>query len=282
MIECAWLVLRAAGLILTLRAAGAALFLAAFMRSLPAQQRELRALSLRAGGAALAVVALQLLIEPVRAGGEWAASVDRDVLRLTLGSAGVAALLARCAGLACLWLAAVHKRGAVLLGAGLALCVGSFALTGHTVSHQPRPLLAALLLMHVAVVTFWFGALAPLNRILKLAPAAEAARALQAFSRYAVALVPVIGVVGAALAALLLPDAAALLTPYGLLLLAKVALFMTLLLIAARNRLRLLPDLVRGTMHAAVRLRRSIALESVLITTVLAVTALMTGFFSPD
>jgi copper resistance protein D len=91
----------------------------------------------------------------------------------------------------------------------------------------------------------------------------------------------VIAVAGAALAALLLPDVGALLRPYGRLLLAKVALFVLLMGLAALNRLRLAPALAAGARTAPASLRRSIALEYALICVVLAVTAVMSGSFSP-
>jgi putative copper resistance protein D len=113
------------------------------------------------------------------------------------------------------------------------------------------------------------------------APAA-AARALAAFSAVAVWLVPLIAVAGLGMAVLLLPDVAALWRPYGLALLTKVTLFALLMALAALNRLRLTPAFARGEASAAAALRRSIALEYVLICVVFAVTAVMTGSFSPQ
>src|SRR5205823_4919182 len=84
-----------------------------------------------------------------------------------------------------------------------------------------------------------------------------------------------------ATAAVLLPDFAALLAPYGLLLGAKLMLFAALMGLAALNRLRLTPALARGEPGALPRLRGSLAAEYVLICAVLTVTAVLTGFFSP-
>jgi len=58
--------------------------------------------------------------------------------------------------------------------------------------------------------------------------------------------VPLIALAGAGIAAVLLPDFAALLAPYGLLLSAKLMLFAALMALAALNKLRLAPALGRG------------------------------------
>src|SRR4029077_14399767 len=95
-------------------------------------------------------------------------------------------------------------------------------------------------------------------------------------------LVPLIPLAGLGMAAVLLPDFAALLAPYGLLLGAKLMLFAALMGLAALNKLRLSPALARGEPAALPRLRRSLAAEYVLICAVLSVTAALTGFFSPS
>ncbi|MGC1729074.1 MAG: CopD family protein, partial [Steroidobacteraceae bacterium] len=104
---------------------------------------------------------------------------------------------------------------------------------------------------------------------------------LARFSAAAVRLVPLIALAGAVLAVLLLPDTAALLEPYGRLLLFKVALFVLLMGLAALNRLRLVPQIERGKARALRTLRLSMTAEYLLISGAIAVTAVMTGFYSP-
>jgi putative copper export protein len=84
------------------------------------------------------------------------------------------------------------------------------------------------------------------------------------------------------MAALLLPDVAALLQPYGELLIAKVVLFAVLLGLAALNKWRFGPAIERGDTQAARGFRRCVVSEYVLIVAVLSVTAVMTTFFSPE
>jgi putative copper export protein len=199
-----------------------------------------------------------------------------------LASPAGAALLARLGGALCVALglsgSAPARRRLALIGA--TAIVGSFALTGHTAVHPWRVLLAPMLLTHVAIVTFWFGSLGPLHRVLRLETPAQAAAAVARFSALAVWLVPLIAAAGIGMALLLLPDAAALRRPYGLLLLAKAALFAVLMGLAAVNRLRLAPALARTQARAP--LRRTLALEYLLICLVLGVTAVMTGRYSPE
>jgi putative copper export protein len=283
MIEGSWLVLRAAGLVFSLQAAGAALFAALFggrlSRSAPAVAR----VGVRAALAALAVLAAQALLEPVHLAGEVAGLGDVGLLRVFLASSVATALGVRIAGLVCVAIG-LRRRAAgaqVLALAGSVATVGSFLLTGHTAVHSPRALLAALLFVHLMIVTFWFGSLWPLRQLTALEAPAQAARALTAFSAVALWLVPLLALAGAGLAALLLPDLAALAQPYGLLLLGKVALFALLMALAALNRLRFAPALAHAAARARTPLRRSIALEYALICAALALTAVMTGSFSP-
>ena len=84
------------------------------------------------------------------------------------------------------------------------------------------------------------------------------------------------------MAALLLPDFAALRQPYGELLVAKAVLFAVLLGCAALNKWRLGPGLEHGGPQAGLRFRRVVITEYVIMAVVLAITAVMTTFFSPE
>src|SRR5579872_2716559 len=194
MIDGAWLVLRAAGLVLSMQAIGAALFIARVARQLDRSMAMVRTGGQRAALAALAVLAAQLLIGPVELAGEAAALVDRFEVRLFLTTSAAASLLTRFAGAACV--VAGLRTGArapyPLAVAGSILMIGSFTLTGHTVAQPLRLPLASLLLVHVTVVGFWFGALRPLRQVVALECTAVASAVLTTFSALAVWLVPVI------------------------------------------------------------------------------------------
>jgi len=283
MTELAWVTLRAASLVLLFQAAGAALFTAAFAHRLERAAPAIRRTGVRAAAGALAVLAAQYLFEPVHLAGEWAGIADASLHRLVLTSSTGAALAVRAAGLAGVAIG-LRRAGLAAHSAGVAgslAALGSFALTGHTALDAHRLLLAPLLLAHLALAAFWFGSLWPLRQLCALEPRERAACVIEAFSSGALWLVPLIPLAGAGIAVVLLPDFAALLAPYGLLLGAKLMLFAALMGLAALNKLRLSPALARGEPGALARFRRSVAAEYVLICAVLVVTAVLTGFFSP-
>jgi putative copper export protein len=84
------------------------------------------------------------------------------------------------------------------------------------------------------------------------------------------------------MALLLVPALAVLATPYGELLIAKLIGFALLMGLAAANKWRFGPAIARGEARAAHLFRRSVVSEYVLIIAVLAITAVMTTFFSPE
>jgi putative copper export protein len=283
MTDLAWVALRAASLVLLFQAAGAALFTAAFAHRLTRSAPAIRRTGVRTAAGALTVLAAQYLFEPVHLAGEWAGIADASLHRLVLGSSTGAALAVRAAGLAGVAIG-LRREGLAAKTTGIAgslTAVGSFALTGHTALDAHRLVLAPLLLVHLILVAFWFGSLWPLRQLCALEPREQAARVIEAFSSGALAFVPLIPLAGAGIAAVLLPDFAALLAPYGLLLSAKLMLFAALMSLAALNKLRLAPALRRGEPGALLRFRRSVAAEYILICAVFAVTAVLTGFFSP-
>jgi putative copper export protein len=284
MTDLAWVALRGAGLVLLFQGVGAALFSLAFERLLTRAGPAIRRSALRASGGALAVLAAQYFMEPVRLAGEWAGIADASLHRMVLGSSLGASLGARLAGLLGVAIG-LSRSGPVAKAAALAgsvAALASFALTGHTSVAPHRLLLASLLLAHLAIVAFWFGSLWPLRQVLALEPREQAARLVEAFSSAAVWLVPLIPLAGIGMAIELLPDWAALLAPYGLVLILKLSLFAGLMGLAAANRLRLTPALARGEPAALPRLRCTVAAEYALICVVLAATAVLTGLMSPE
>lgn len=284
MTDLAWVAARAIGFALLLQAVGAVLFAERFVPLAPGLRPALARLARNAAAGALAALAVQYLLEPARMAGELSGILDPALQRVLLSSSLGAALVTRAAGLACVVIAgrprSAWSRGVAL--AGVALAVGSFVLTGHTYASPLHLLLAPLLLAHLLILAFWFGSLSPLSLAARDQPLASAARLLAAFSALALWLVPVIALAGLAMAWVLLPDLAALGRPYGLLLIGKVLLYALLLCLGALNKLRLLPAMQRGEAAAAQRLRGTLTAEFMLICAALAVTAIMTGFYSPS
>jgi putative copper export protein len=288
MIDILWGLARAASFALLLQSAGAALFAIVFGGRLAHSAAGIARLARNGAWLALAVLILQGVLELARMAGDWSGAADPALLRIALESSSARALGARAAALVCLAVAlaagGAQPRGPVRTGlalAGVALAAASFTLTGHTSVSAYRWLLAPLLMAHILVLAFWFGALWPLARVTRAEELRTAAVVLARFSAVAVGLVPLLALAGAGLALLLLPDAAALLEPYGRLLLLKVALFVVLMGFAALNRLRLVPQIERGQAHALRTLRVSMTAEYLLICGAIAVASVMTGFYSP-
>src|SRR5215470_6300309 len=276
--------LRALGFVALFQAGGIVLFFALGQPELPASEPALRRIGiLSALLAAIALVA-QYALEAARMGGELGGALDPALQEMVLRSGSSVTLSWRGLGLS-LIVAALRRRGVghTLTGViGVVILLASFTFVGHTANSAQRWLLSPVLLAHLCVVAFWFGALVPLYLVSAHEPAETSARVVERFSARALWLVPGLFAAGVVLAAGLLPDLAALRRPYGLLLLAKVSGFCALMLLAALNRWRFGPALRSGEAAAGRRFRSVVAAEYALIVAVLCVTAVMTTFFSPE
>lgn len=276
--------LRALSFVASFQAAGAILFVAVFGARLPSNAiaASLRLASLAATAAIVLTVA-QHALGPARMTGDFGDVLDLSLQRFLFESDAGTALISRVTGLGLILLGVVAKRRAGLLVAvvGAILVSLSFAAMGHTTTHEPGWLLRPLLVAHLLILSFWFGALLPLRRIVEREPVAVARALLTRFSIFAIRAVPLLFVAGVALAAVLLGSWSRLMTPYGYILLLKTGGFALLMLLAALNRWRLTPEL--GTHDAAsLNLNRSITGEWIIIAGILAATAAMTALFSPD
>jgi len=284
MLDVLSVALRAVSFVLLFQAAGIALFVAAFARPLASSDASIRRLGRVAALAALVVASGQYALEPARMAGELAGMFDASLQKLAWSSSGMSAFVFRILGLATVavglrrapgWFARMSVLGAVLT-------IASFALTGHTSTNTSRWLLAPLLLIHLIIVAFWFGALWPLYLVSLREPRATVVRIIDAFSTAAIWLVPLILLAGSAMAVVLISDTAVLGRPYGELLITKVVLFAALMVFAGLNKWRFTPGIAAGELRASSGFRRSVLAEYVLICGVLAVTAVMTTFFSPE
>ncbi len=282
------LVLRAGSFVLLLNAAGIGIFLVFFGGLLSNSVGAIARLGWWMAIAALVFVAGHQALEAARMAGDMGGVLDGDMQMMALRSSAGAAFAARVVGLvvvagallwACLrrWPAVAGPRALVL--AGTLLAATAFTLTGHTSITPHRVAAAALLTLHLLLVAFWIGALWPLYIATYRETAAVAGRLIDAFSRAALWLVPVILLAGSGLAGLLIPDLSAFQRPYGQLLLVKVALFALLMALAALNKWRTGPACATGDARA---FRRAVIAEYVLICVVLAVTATLTMFYSPE
>ncbi|HYM35685.1 MAG TPA: CopD family protein, partial [Steroidobacteraceae bacterium] len=213
-----------------------------------------------------------------RMSGELSGMWDASLLSPNWASSSAAATIVRFFGAVAI-VVGLKRESKVITSFGVAAVVASFALTGHTRTHTPQELLAILLIIHLSMIVFWFGALPALVTVAKRE---SSVLVIEKFSKHATILVPCLAIAGLAMALFLLPNIAALATPYGIALVVKVNSFLVLMLLAALNKLRFVPAMQRGDRSAFVAFARTATVEYAIIVIVLCVTATMTTLFSPD
>jgi len=167
---------------------------------------------------------------------------------------------------------------------GIALVVASFLFDGHTVSEGPRWLHAAANLIHVVTAATWAGGVAMLALVIARRNRNNVAtRSLQLAVRFSVvatvALVAA-GIAGVVLSVVILDSPSQLWsTPWGQLLLLKVALVAIAAAGGAYNHKVIVPELDRSPEDAGVahRFRSVVTLEAVALVAVTITTALLIG-----
>lgn len=225
---------------------------------------------IRSAGVGLVISAvLMAAIYVARLGGDLDAAMIRAMVLSPLGTA----LGLQLGG--GLLIAAAPARPSALLGAVAILLAFGF------IGHAPtRGLLsAATVTLHVTAAAWWLGGLCLLVLGGRL-PDGRFAPLLDSFSSQAIWLVPLLVLAGIATAAMLLEYRPHLGRAYDQGLLAKAAITLGLLALAATNRLVLVPDIARD--DAAIgKLRWTVWAEICLFACIFAVTAWLTTWQSP-
>ena len=169
-----------------------------------------------------------------------------------------------------------------LVGAGMVLV--SFWFDGHTYSQGPWVLHAGVNAVHVAAAAVWSGGVLVLAALVwrryRRDEVQDGAWLVARFSGVAGGALAAVAVAGAALAVIVLESPSELWsTPWGRLLLVKVAVVAVAAGLGALVHVRLRPALERDPAdpELAVRVRRSFTAESVAFVVVLAVTAWLVG-----
>jgi putative copper resistance protein D len=274
-------IVRALAFIALFQAVGASLFLAVFAHRLDRSRSQIHRLARVAAAAGIALLLSHLALDPARLAGAFDGLADRTLQELAWRSGSGASQMLQALGLlgiACGPGGSVGAKRLWAAGAGM-IAVGAFVLTGHTSAHAWRGLLAPLLALHLLIGAFWFGSLGALLLVCDSEPRASAVLVLHRFSALAGVLVPLILCAGVAMGWILAGDFGVLRRPYGELLLGKLAGFVLLMALAAANRWRLVPAMAAGA--PAAPLRWSITAEYGLLVAILAMTAVLTTFFSP-
>ncbi len=275
--------LRAASFIAGIQAAGIFVFLFLLGAHIGTSTRQIRSLGQYSAIAGLLLTLAHYLVEPARMVGSMAGVFDPIMHTMLLDTNIATAAATRILGLALLVIG-LRTSGRMNTGTsviGTALLIISFSLVGHTVVHDLRWLLVPLLVCHLIVVAFWFGSLLPLISVSKREDLNVTSAVIERFSKIATWTVPFIFLVGLGMSVALLGHWENLWTPYGNMLLVKIAAFAVLMGLATLNKWRFGPAIARASDTALIGFRRTVAVEWYLIAAVLAVTAIMTGLFSP-
>ena len=260
----------------TLLAAGSTLNLL-WLRETAPQTRSL----LRWFGPTCAIFAILLnfSLVPLQASylmGEWSAFQDPMMIQVAWESPLGDSLLLRGVGL--LLLLVVIRPNRLSLGIstiGCGLVALSFAFQGHTLS-EPRWLLVALITLHLLGLSFWIGGFAPLVWLAKRQEPRTGAAARQ-FGKISIWNVLLLALAGSALLWLLTEGNWKILwTAYGQFFVLKLLGFLSLLGLAALNKLALTPALLRNDPKAYGRLRLSISIEMFFALLILVITATLT------
>ncbi|WP_439150399.1 CopD family protein [Sulfitobacter sp.] len=234
---------------------------------------------------AVAAALLSLARLPLRAsflmGGTWQGAFDPMILPMVAQSPLGMSIAIRLVGLALVPAILIPGRiGPALATTGALIIAMSFTFRGHALA-DPRVILGLLLAVHLVAIAFWIGAFAPLYRLADQNGLA-AGKVAHDFGRLALWGVGALAVSGSVTLWLLTKDLiAALGTAYGQMFALKLAAFTALIGLAAFNKLRLTPALLRQDPDAAQRLRRSIVLEVALVALILLTTATLTTISAP-
>jgi len=260
-------VLRAFYYVATIGAVGLALFAIGFGHRLESDEvTRLRRLLLRVivAGFALSILALALRVHVLTAG---ANVTDPDVWAAVMRSRIGDAFWLRSGGLVLLAAAAMPWRiGPAVAAVGAALVFASYAAMGHSMLYGPRQEIAALVVLHLAVVAFWIGSLPPLLWIARRRDGAAASALIHDWSRIATIAVAAMIVTGLLLTWYLTVRLDRILDAWhGWALGGKVLVVVLALGLALWNRLRHTPALTRGEAGAGARLATSIRLEMGLV-----------------
>lgn len=204
--------------------------------------------------------------------------MDPDMVELVSGAPLGTSVFIRTLGLAILlsiWLPSPIDSPLAAIGG--VVVAASFSFVGHGTG-DPRWLLSALVSFHLIAVSFWIGALYPLHRMAgRSTNIIEAGHLSHRFGQQAAIVVSLLIAVGVFLTWWIVGSISALLgSQYGWTLIFKLLLVASVLGLAAANKFRFVPAMLKGETSAANHLRQSIRWETLVIAIILLTTAVLT------
>jgi copper resistance protein D len=269
---------------LSLTAAGGAIFIFLFARSLHDDERDhianvTRGLAL----AAMIFTAARLPLIAGALGGELWSMWDGSLLTFVFQSSEGYAAQVRAAGLLLILVLGDRSSPAAALAAiGAVIVSASFAFTGHSLALERGLFPQVLLTIHLIGVSYWVGAFYPLRYLTRRPDVTSVALIMKRFGGLALYVVGALIAAGFVLLWILLESPLSLFdSAYGRMIAIKLLIVTVLLGLAAVNKLRLTPALLRGDVSALTRLRTSITAELVLAGLILFVTAVFTTVAGP-
>lgn len=206
----------------------------------------------------------------------WDSSIGDTAIWRSIGLIGAATVVTLCYKLI------VVKRTIFVQQALLVICLlvfsYSFTLIGH-ISYM-GVFEKALLMVHVIVMAWWFGALYPLKKACNTLGREELYQLMEGFGKQASVMVSLLLVAGLLLAIQLVGDVDALLrSNYGQTILVKLFLVTSILTIAALNKLKLVPNLESN--DGRENLSKSISIEMTVAISILLLTSGLTSVVGP-
>lgn len=241
----------------------------------------LRRLITAAAWAGLVLVVAQVMVAAGSLGGDMASATDTAILGLVMKSP--LGLFSIIAGIGFAMITVMHRVKARGEKAARVVAAATVLLSLTVVGHATRlgAVTGVLLAFHLGGIAFWLGALLPLRRMCVVAPdtGTDALAAVaDRFGKAAQVVVSGLVATGLIYAALLLGSMTALLTTgYGLALIVKILLVGGLIWLASRNRLRIVPALLKGDASAVAALRHIVELEMIMALAILAMSAVLTS-----
>ena len=170
------------------------------------------------------------------------------------------------------------------LVSSLLILAYSFTLLGHV--SELGIFEKGLLVFHVLVMAYWFGALLPLKMSCRDLKSQELHQLMHRFGQQASFMVSLLLLAGGILAYQLAGSVSALFTTdYGQVLLLKLIAVMLILTLATYHKFRLVPSLlseVQESKLAKLRLSKSISIEMGIAFIILVITACLTSLVGPQ
>ena len=215
--------------------------------------------------------------------GDATGASDPEILNLLLQTPAGNTLLLQIVGLGLLIGGLVLSDGKTWLSIiGGFLALWSFAQVGH-IARIDDIVMSGLLVLHLAAISFWIGVLIPLRRLTQIPSEIwRAGNVAHRFGLICLLSLPALLAAGGYMAYVLVGSVEALLsTDYGRGLIVKLVFVFGLLVIAAVNKLRFVPILMKGYGQGANALAKTIRFEWVLFYAVMIATAALTTVLTP-